>query len=157
MSVSISNSATGAILYDAPTGTREDTFRLDHKVLEPASRYALCFQNNDDEEDSENEFDVGFSIHFTNPPRALKEGEIGPDEERALKLVEKAIAIQEDWANMKDHFEFVRNREGIHREMHNSILKRLQRWNHLEIFLVIAMAAGQVMYWKKFFETRRYL
>ena len=93
MSVSISNSATGAILYDAPTGTREDTFRLDHKALQPASRYQLCFQNNDDDDDSENEFDVGFSIHFTNPPRALKEGEIGPDEERALKLVEKAIAM----------------------------------------------------------------
>lgn len=157
LAVSFSNSNTGAVLYNAPTGTREGNFRLDHTMIQPDSRYLLCFQNNDSDDDSENDFDVGFSVHFTNPPRALKEGEIGPDGERALKLVEKAIAIQEDWTNMEDHFDFVRNREALHREMHNSILSRLRRWNNLEILVVIGMATLQVMYWKKFFETRRYL
>ena len=157
LSVSLSKSSNGAILYDAPTGTREGTFRLDQSVLEENTRYSLCFQNNDSNDDEENEFDVGFSVHMSNPPRALKDGEIGPDEQRALKLVEKATAIQEDWTNMLDHYEYVRNREAIHKDMNDAILHRLMRWNRMEIFLVVGMATGQVMYWKKFFETRRYL
>ena len=53
------------------------------------SRYSLCFQNNEANDDQENEFDVGFSIHIMDAPRTLMEDEIGPDGERALNLVNK--------------------------------------------------------------------
>jgi hypothetical protein len=156
-SASITNYGNGEFLYQGPTGTREGTFKIDE--VPPNSRYALCFQNNDEAntDDDEDEFDVGFSIRVSNLPRGLEDGEIGPDSERALKLVEKASDIHQDWGSMADHYDFVRNREAIHQEMNDAILSRLTRWTYIEAFLVIGMATGQVMYWKKFFETTRYL
>lgn len=127
------------------------------KDVPEGSKYALCFQNNFQEDDDDNEFDVGFSIRVDNPPRSLASEEIGPDAERALKLAEKATQIHHDWEEMQDHLMFVRNREAIHMSMNDAILARLSRWTYIEAFLVIGMATGQVLYWKKFFETRRYL
>ena len=156
MSVSISNPDNGEIFYEAPAGSREGTFELDAKVT-PNTRYSLCFQNNESKDNEDNEFDVGFSIHVSNAPRTLKDDEIGPDAERALKLVVKATRIHQGWINMMDHYEYVRNREAVHQEMNDAILKRLSRWTYMEALLVTGMATGQVMYWKRFFETRRYL
>ena len=155
LSVSFSNADTGEILYEAPTGSREGIFQLDKLV--GGTRYALCFQNNESNDDQENEFDVGFSIHMMKAPRTLPEGEIGPDNERAMKLVSRAARIHQDWANLMDHYDYVRNREAVHERMNDAILVRLTRWTFFEAFLVIGMATGQVMYWKRFFETRRYL
>jgi hypothetical protein len=56
-----------------------------------------------------------------------------------------------------DHFDFLRNREAQHQVLTSQILSRVMGWTLLEAGLVVAMALGQVMYWKKFFEQRRYL
>jgi hypothetical protein len=159
LSVSISNPDTGEIIFESPKGRREGTFQLDSTVVKANTRYGLCFQNSEkaDDDEKENEFDVGFSIHVTKAPRTLKDEEIGPDGERALQLVSKATRIQQDWTNLMDHYEYVRNREGVHQDMNDAILSRLSRWNTMEALVVIGMATGQVMYWKRFFETKRYL
>jgi hypothetical protein len=39
----------------------------------------------------------------------------------------------------------------------NEILARIMGWTVVEACVVIAMAVAQVMYWRKFFEQRRYL
>ncbi len=155
LSVSISNAENGEFLYEAPKGSREGTFQLERVTAD--TRYAICFQNNESNDDQENEFDIGFSMHVTSAPRTLKDGEIGPDAERALTLVNKATRIHQDWTNLMDHYEYVRNREAIHQVMNDAILVRLTRWTYFEALLVIGMATGQVMYWKRFFETKRYL
>lgn len=157
LSVSISNPDSGEMVYESPKGKREGTFQLDAAAVKPDTRYGLCFENNESTEDEENEFDVGFSIHVTKAPRTLKDEEIGPDGERALQLVNKATRIHQDWSNLLDHYEYVRNREAMHQEMNDSILSRLSRWTYIEALLVVGMATCQVMYWKRFFETRRYL
>jgi hypothetical protein len=51
----------------------------------------------------------------------------------------------------------VRNREAVHQDMNDAILSRLSRWTYVEALLVVGMATAQVLYWKRFFETRRYL
>jgi hypothetical protein len=155
LSVSISNFEDGDLLFEAPTDAREGSFALSD--LPEASKYSLCFENHLDKDDDDNVFDVGFSIRVNGPSRSLPEDEIGPDAERALKLAEKATAIHQDWNAMMDHLMFVRNREAVHISMSESILSRLARWTYIEAFLVVGMATGQVLYWKKFFETRRYL
>jgi hypothetical protein len=155
LSVSITNYDTGEYLFEAPTAAREGIFKLDS--VAQSTRLALCFQNNDGTDEEDNDFDVGFSLRVSNLPRALEEGEIGPDGERALQLVKRATDIHQEWSSMLDHLDFVRNREAMHQDMNDAILSRLSRWTYIEAFLVIGMATGQVMYWRKFFETRRYL
>jgi len=155
LSVKVINQDTGESMHEVPSGTQEGDFEL--KDLKSNSKYSICFQNNAGEDDGENEFDVGFNLRFHNPPRAMEDGEIGPDEERANTLIEKAAEIHENWDTLQDHFEFLRNREGIHFGMNNEIMGRLAWWTYVEALLVIGMAVGQVMYWKKFFEKRRYL
>jgi len=155
LSVKIANADTGESLYEVPSGTQEGDFRLEK--IEASTRFSLCFQNNSEDDDEENEFDLGFNVRFHMPPRTLEEGESGPDGERASQLVQKAAQIHEDWYTLQDHFDFLRNREGIHYRMNEEIMNRLSLWIYIEAFLVIGMAMGQIMYWKKFFEKRRYL
>jgi hypothetical protein len=146
---------SGDTLFQPPPDAREGTFKLEN--VKPSHRYELCFQNTSGEDDDDFAFNVGFSVRVTNPPRTLDAEEIGPDAQRALKLVQSSSAILEDWGSLMDHFDFLRNREGIHQEMNDAILNRIQRWTIIEALLVMGMATGQVLYWKRFFETRRYL
>mmetsp|Transcript_3087 Transcript_3087/g.6664 ORF Transcript_3087/g.6664 Transcript_3087/m.6664 type:complete len:251 (-) Transcript_3087:193-945(-) len=155
LSVKVVNIDTGDAMHEVPSGTQEGDFELTD--LKQNSKYSICFQNNADQDDEENEFDVGFNIRFHDPPRALEDALSGPDQEHASKLVQKASKIQQDWDILEDHFEFLRNREGIHYGMNNEIMGRLATWTYVEAALVIVMAMGQVNYWKKFFEKRRYL
>jgi hypothetical protein len=41
--------------------------------------------------------------------------------------------------------------------MTEQILSRVMSWTLIEAALVILMATAQVIYWRKFFEQRRYL
>jgi hypothetical protein len=127
--------------------------------VEPA-RYLLCFTNEIDGEETDSDketVDVGFSLRYVPPPRALEDGVEGPEALRALKLVESATLIDQDWQNLLDHYDFLRNREGAHTELIQGIFQRLLRWTIIEAGLVIFMAVAQVMYLRKFFEQRRYL
>jgi len=157
MSVSLSNAETGEVLYDAPSGARGGHFSVMDSKSYSNKVYAFCIGNHVDDEETDGSFDVGFSIRVTYPSRALPEGEIGPDTKKASELVTKATSVQQAWNNMLDHYEFVRNREALHQEMNDSILSRLSWWTYIEALLVVGMATGQVLYWKRFFETRRYL
>ena len=155
LTVKVVNLDTGESMHEVPTGTQEGDFTLEH--IKANSKFSICFQNNANIDDDNNEFDVGFNIRFRSPVRTLDDGVSGPDAERAADLVEKAWEIHQDWDVLQDHFEFLRNREGIHYGMNNEIMTRLAHWTYFEALLVILMATGQVMYWKKFFEKRRYL
>ena len=154
-SMVITDHDSGETLFEPPHGAQEGTFKLEN--AKPSHRYELCFQNIFPEDDDGISFNVGFSFRVTNPPRTLDPEEIGPDAQRALKLVQSSSAILEDWGSLVDHFDYLRNREGIHQAMNDAILDRIQRWTIIEALLVMGMATGQVLYWKRFFETRRYL
>merc|ERR1711971_853861 len=85
-------------------------------------------------------------------PRA---GEEGPDAERALDLLDEAEEIHDDWRNLLDHFDFLRNREAVHMKVTNQIENRVMFWSLIEAGLVVSMSVGQVLYWRRFFEQRR--
>lgn len=149
---------SGENVYESPTGSLEGDFRLEN-ILNGPDRYSLCFQNNYDKkvDDDEYSFDIGFNIRVHTPPRVLDDAEEGPDNERATKLAEKAARIHEDWDVLRDHFDFLRNREAIHQKMNDQIMNRLARWNTIEGLLVVAIATAQILYFRAFFEKRRYL
>mmetsp|Transcript_90170 Transcript_90170/g.135169 ORF Transcript_90170/g.135169 Transcript_90170/m.135169 type:complete len:224 (-) Transcript_90170:111-782(-) len=156
LDVTITKESNGETIYRAPRDDLEGSFEL--KNLEESTRIQICFRNLYKPENGyDNSFDLGFAVRVSKPPRALEDGLIGPDTERAMKLVDKAAEIHKDWELMKDHQVFTRNREAIHEEMSAKILANLNRWTFTEAFLVIGMAVAQIMYWKRFFETKRYL
>jgi emp24/gp25L/p24 family/GOLD len=105
---------------------------------------------------------VGFSIRVDNVIAAvasstLPDGEMGPDAQRAIELLQQASMIELNWKNLIDHFDFVRNRESYQNLLTDQINNRVIHWSIIEALLVVLMAVGQVLYWRKFFEQRRYL
>ena len=135
-------------------GHYEDQFSV---TVPPQTRYALCFEPERNELDSSVVIQVGFNIRVHPLPRSLGDDEPGPDAKRALELVETSLEIEDDWESMLDHFDFLRKREAIHINISSEIMSRVLRWTLIEAGLVVSMATCQVLYWKKFFEQRRYL
>lgn len=154
----VTNDANKKIIWESKPEETEGTFRIE---VEEPSRYSLCFASSDaseQDEESEKEYaSVGFSLRWIPPPRALPEGEEGPEAKRALQLVETASLVDQDWQDLLDHYDFLRMRESHHRELIEAIFTRLWKWTLVEAILVVFMAFLQVMYLKKFFEQRRYL
>lgn len=144
-------------LWKSSDGDSEGKFAVD---LDAKKRVELCMELVTDVEDDQVEEEglpVGFNLYLTSVEHSLPEGEIGPDAQRALDLVQQATSIHLDYRSLLDHFDFLRNREAAHSALTASILSRVMTWTVIEAFLVISMAIGQVVYWRKFFEQRRYL
>ena len=74
-----------------------------------------------------------------------------------MEIIKSAQSVETSWLNLVDHYVYLRNREALAVQLSQQIQNRVMGWTVLEAVLVILMAVGQVMYWKKFFETRRYL
>lgn len=148
----------GTKLWQSDSGASEGTFSM---TMEPGLKLELCFDGQWGEEEMDDAFEdgaeVGFNVRVHAIPRSLPDEENGPDMERALRITEAAVSIETDWSNLMDHFEFLRSREAVHMRLTSEILDRLMGWTLLEAAVVILMAVGQVMYWRKFFEQRRYL
>lgn len=154
--VSVKNEKTNEVKWESPKDHAEGSFRLN---VDPA-KYSLCFQSSvtgEDDENTRDATDVGFSLRWIPPPRSLPDQEEGPEAKRALTLMDKASSIDQDWQNMLDHYDFLRTRESNHRELIEAIFTRLWKWTLIEAVLVVFMAFLQVMYLRKFFEQRRYL
>jgi hypothetical protein len=100
---------------------------------------------------------VGFNIRVHDVLRTLAAEEIGPDALRAITLQKSALHVTDQWDNMHDHFSYMHFREAEHMKMAEQINDRVMGWTILESLLVVTMAIGQVMYWKSFFEQRRFL
>ena len=135
----------------------EDTFSI---TVDAIGRYAFCISldpNLDDDEEYEDSYAVGFNLRCDPLPRSLPEDESGPEAQRGMQLIEAATFIENDWRNLLDHFDYLRSREAVYVALTNQTADRLMGWNIVEALLVCTMAIGQVIYWKKFFETRRYL
>lgn len=149
----------GEMLWHGDDEATEGIFSL--KTL-PGQRFRLCFDAVAGEmEDAVKSIGmtvpVGFNVRLQPDPRSLSDQEIGPDAERALLQVQAATRIQSDWGNLQDHYDFLRTRESINEALTDAIMNKVMGWTIAEACLVIFMAVAQVMYWRKFFEQRRYL
>ena len=147
-------------LWKSTGDSSEDTFGL---TMDPDQRIQLCFESQwtQDQDDDEAAYlssvEVGFGLRIHPMPRSLPNEEIGPDAERALKVIEAAINVETDWDNLIDHFSFLRSREATYLRLTDEILGRIMGWTIVEAVVVVLMAVCQVLYWRKFFEQKRYL
>jgi hypothetical protein len=152
------------VVWHSESGATEGSFRFP-KVT---GRHLLCIQNGklgkeegshddgyDDRVDDGEERTVGFALRVIPPSHVMEEE--GPDEHDALLLMERAEALYEDLAELEDHQGYLREREAAHREIAEKTFAYIWRWTLLEAFVVCAISTSQVLYLRKFFETRRYL
>ena len=147
----------GQTLWHSEEEDHEEDFNI---PVDAVGKYELCFEletdpNNDEYPET---YTVGFDLRLEPvATRALDEDEKGPDTQQALEIIKSAQSVETSWLNLVDHYVYLRNREALAVQLSQQIQNRVMGWTVLEAVLVILMAVGQVMYWKKFFETRRYL
>mmetsp|Transcript_19476 Transcript_19476/g.54129 ORF Transcript_19476/g.54129 Transcript_19476/m.54129 type:complete len:159 (-) Transcript_19476:140-616(-) len=144
---------TGHVVWEGPRGRTQGLFLFE---TEGSEKYSLCFQNRNRAEET-GAMQIGFNLRVGSILRNLPEDESGPDSDRVMRVMRTARTLTDEWDLLQDHFDFMRNREGKYEALTLSILSRIQRWSILEMLLVMGIATGQVLYWRKFFETRRYL
>lgn len=143
------------VLWTSEPGDREGTFALQVDVESGVHRF--CLENGKHQNADELDRNIGWSIRVRPVPRALDENEAGPDEMRALQLAEWASEFQEEWDTLADHYSFLKTREALHTELSESIMGRVMRWTLFEAATLMLIATGQILYLRKFMETRRYL
>lgn len=147
---------------------REEDFRVsvgDDNDAAPTHKYELCLElvrNNNKNADTDDEattqaLEVGWSLRVDRDGGTLEDGQAGPDAPRALSLLQSARSVESQWHNLVDHYVYLRTREALAGQLGQHIQQRVVGWTILEATLVVLMAVGQVWYWKKFLETRRYL
>ena len=147
----------GSTLWHSEEDEHEDDFSI---TVDPVGVYELCFELETDPTNDEiaEAYAVGFNLRLVPAvARAMDEADAGPDTKKAVEIIESARAVETTWHNLVDHYIYLRNREALAVELSQTIQDRVMGWTAFEALLVILMAVGQVMYWKKFFETRRYL
>lgn len=141
-------------IWTSAYGVSEDEFDIH---LKRGGRFSLCLRNGMGKANDDQDRAVGFAFRVRPPSRAMDDKEQGPDGERALQLVEWASDLSEGWETLLDHYDFLRERENVQKELEEATLQRVVRWTLLEAVLLISIATAQVMHLRKFFEKRRYL
>lgn len=68
-----------------------------------------------------------------------------------------ASRLKDKMMFLLDHQEYMKSRDHTHRDMMESTYSLLMKWTILEAVILILVATSQVIYFRKFFETKRYL
>eukprot|EP00543_Licmophora_paradoxa_P009082 CAMPEP_0202445938 /NCGR_PEP_ID=MMETSP1360-20130828/4634_1 /ASSEMBLY_ACC=CAM_ASM_000848 /TAXON_ID=515479 /ORGANISM="Licmophora paradoxa, Strain CCMP2313" /LENGTH=162 /DNA_ID=CAMNT_0049062347 /DNA_START=203 /DNA_END=691 /DNA_ORIENTATION=- len=119
--------------------------------------HRFCMQNGKHLKNDGLDRQIGYMLRVRNKKRSLEEDEEGPDSRRALQLIEWASDLQDEWETLLDHYGFLRTRETQHAEISYQIMGRVVRWTIFQGGTLALIAAGQILYLRKFMETRRYL
>jgi len=149
------------ILFQSKPGQATGSFRV---AVQPSKGYWMCLQNSShgpDSREAEPEHPdhktrlVGFSFNlqefYTRPaPLAFTE-----DNESEWK--EKSAAVEDELKMLLNHHEYMLVREANHRQIVENSFTSLMFWSLMEALVVILGAVGQVMYFRRFLEKKRYL
>ena len=108
---------------------------------------------------------IGFSLRVSPMPhtevdkKQREQSESAEDKgnQQTEKILNLADQLEERMESLLDHQEYIKNREADHRHIVESTFTMVMRWTVLEALILISIAAMQVYYLKRFFETKRYL
>jgi len=148
------------IIYRS-NGQATGSFRV---PVKPGNGYWMCLQNSNhapDNQESEPEHPdhktrmVGFTytlrdIHERPAPLAFSE-------DNSSDWMQKSAAVEEELKMLVSHHEYLQVREAKHRSVVEQTFSSLLFWSVLEALLVILGAVGQVMYFRRFLEKKRFL
>mmetsp|Transcript_29538 Transcript_29538/g.43959 ORF Transcript_29538/g.43959 Transcript_29538/m.43959 type:complete len:250 (-) Transcript_29538:364-1113(-) len=102
---------------------------------------------------------VGFAIRVKPVQRGKdsKDDKEGPDNEHTANLMSLSSTLIEGLETMKDHQQYVKDREARYLLLAAHSYQRVMRWTFVEALVLMFIAGGQIMYLRKFFEQKRYL
>lgn len=133
-------------LYQSDFGKSEDIFRISTKQ---GGRIQACLENGMDV-DSDDALDrtVGLDIRVSPLPQ---------EDAPSQQLVNEAEALHEKLWDLQNHFDYMRNREAVHRETTENTFENVMRWSILEFVVLVGIAIAQVVVLQLFFERKRYI
>lgn len=105
---------------------------------------------------------VGFTIRVGETAHNLlkkhgKEQLTGPTAELLKEVTQLSHELVDQIDDFLDHEEYMKDRDNVHNEFLDATISLLFRWTILEALALITISVGQVLYFRKFFESRRYI
>lgn len=106
---------------------------------------------------------VGFSIHVEQTTAALMKHMVKSEDmksplfEDLQDMTELSLELETSLTTLLDHQEYMKDRDDIHDEYLDYTLGMLTTWAMIEASILIAVSVGQIMYFRRVFETRRYM
>eukprot|EP00934_Nitzschia_sp_Nitz4_P004129 Nitzschia sp. Nitz4//scaffold6_size259037//173770//174444//NITZ4_001094-RA/size259037-processed-gene-0.83-mRNA-1//-1//CDS//3329556953//4119//frame0 len=146
------------VLHRSVTGKREGSFKI--KLLE-GQKVNVCLQNglrttgrgkkaetkgHDGEPRT-----AGLKVSFE------EQNELEELHNQNSKVSDAAVGLAKELEKLQDHHQYMKTREAIHRETVEGTFSRLMSWTLLEGFTVVTVAVGQILYFRRFLERRRYV
>ena len=136
------------ILWKSPMGASQGSYSLQQPG---AARLYVCVQN-------------GMDDNAGQPARGqVQESrrvglQVRVRPAAATSSVAGAVAdLQNKLWNLKDHHDYMRAREAVHRHVTEETFSQVMRWNLAEAVCVVIISLTQVMYFRRFFEKKRYM
>jgi hypothetical protein len=177
VSVTILREDSQHVVWQSKPGKSEGIFRL----TDATEKYEICFSNglndwskkrntekqgNDEYEyeadDDSYELDrhIGFNVHVNDIAIMDNANQIDAPskaEIHAKFLIDLSDTLSMKLYDMVDHQSYLKEREFVHRELSEQTFSRVVGWTVTEAIALMTIAIGQIMYLRKFFESRRYL
>lgn len=159
VSVVILDAEKETVLFRSRRRASEGIFRI---TLKPEQRVNLCMQNglitagrgkrskSTRKHDGEPRV-IGFEYSVEAIDENQKVHSQNEKNEKAAKELNRGLL------NLVNHHQYMRVREGEHREVVESTFSQLMWWVIFEGIIVIAIAAIQILYFRNFLERRRYM
>lgn len=153
-------------------GVSRGTFNVKIPIGSNAPRlYWFCLQNSDVEPDSHDEREhpdditrmIGFTYKFVPDNDhalllELKNNKKDWDEEKkTTEWNNRSIEIEQDLNILVSHHDYLKGREVIHRTIVEKTFSNVLEYTLLEAFLVVCVSVGQVLYFRRFLENKRYI
>lgn len=147
------------VLFRSRRRASEGVFRVN---LKPDQKVNLCLQNGivtagrgrkSPSARTHDGKDRVIGFEYSVEPRDENK-DIHTQNERNQK---QAWELQRAFGNLINHHQFMRTREGKHRDVVEKTFTALMWWSVLESVTVIGIAVLQIMYFRNFLERRRYL
>lgn len=154
-------SQSQAILYRSVPGEPTGSFRV---PVHPGSGYWMCLQNSahapdNQEQEQEHPDHKARMVGFTYTVQEIyeKPAPLAFTEENTEEWLEKSTLVESELRTLVNHHEYMQMRESKHRFVVEQTFSALLFWSVAEALLVILGAVGQVMYFRRFLERKRYL
>lgn len=106
---------------------------------------------------------VGFSIHVEQNTEALMKHMVKTEDVKnplyqdLRDVTDLSLELETSLTTLLDHQEYMKDRDDIHDEYLDTTLGMLTTWAMIEATILIAVSVGQIMYFRRVFETRRYM
>ena len=149
------------MLYRSVPGEVQGAFRV---PVQPGRGYWMCLQNSAHAPDNPNDEPE----HPDHKPRMVgftyslqdifeKPAPLAFSDENKDEWLDKSSQVETELKALMNHHEYLQMREADHRFVVEQTFSYLMVWSLAEALLIIVGSVGQVMYFRRFLERKRFL